>query len=244
MASLLNLVNHVLLATEKARDFDQLLVTVEHAAEDFAADLAHRPAQIAKKALRLIPDGATVMTISSSSAVFAALQHAHEVGQIDQVICLESCPQREGVALARRLAEAGIDVSLAVDAAMGHFINRTDIVLLGADTISPQGWVNKIGTYALAVAADAHGVPAYALAGTDKFLPVSLLKSFKIEAQDPREVLDEAVPANLHVMNVYFEVVPLDWAAGVVTEHDVLTADKIVEQLNTIQVHSALLLKE
>jgi translation initiation factor 2B subunit (eIF-2B alpha/beta/delta family) len=241
MASLLSLVNRVLLAADKVRDFDQLLVTVEHEADDLAAALSRRPDQIARTALPLIPDDATVMTLSFSSAVFATLQRAHDAGKHLQVICLESRPQREGVALARQLAGLGIAVTLVVDAAMAHFMPRVGIVLFGADTISPEGLVNKIGTYALVLAADAHGVPAYALAGTDKFLPASLLRRFRVETKDPREILDEPAPAHLEVINLYFEAMPLDWVAGVVTEHEVLSPDEVEEQLEAIEVHSALL---
>ncbi|MFQ5341498.1 MAG: translation initiation factor eIF-2B, partial [Anaerolineae bacterium] len=221
--------------------YDRLPVAVQHAAEDFAAALARRPAQIAQTALPLIRDGATIMTISSSSMVFAALQHAHDAHKHIRVICLESRPQREGVDFARRLAGIGIDVTLVVDAAMAHFMQDVNLVIFGADTVSPRGLVNKIGTYALALAADAHGVPAYSLAGTEKFLPASLLGRFEIEQQDPREILNEPAPAHLDAINLYFDLTPLDFVAGIVTEEGVLTPANVEEMLTGIEVHPALL---
>lgn len=241
MASLLSLVNQVLLAADKAGSFDQLMTAVQHTAEDFAATLARRPEQIAQTALPLIHDRTTIMTISSSSVVFAALRRAHEARKRVRVICLESRPQREGVDFARRLADLGIDVVLMVDAAMAHFMDGVNTVLFGADTISSRGLVNKIGTHALALTADAHGVPAYGLAGTEKFLPPRLLKRFEIEEQDPREILDEPTPAHLEVINLYFDLTPLDLLAGIVTEHEVLTPDTLVGRLEAIKVHPVLL---
>lgn len=242
MTPLLSLVNRVLLAAGEAGDFGWLLATVEQAARDFAEELTQRPDQIAQTALSLIQDEATVMTISSSSTVFATLWHAVEAGKRIQVICLEARPQREGIDFAKRLAELEIDVTLVVDAAMAHFMDRVNIILFGADTISPRGLVNKIGTHTLALAADAHGVPAYGLAGTEKFLPASLLKRFEIEQQDPREILNEPVHPRLNVINLYFDLTPLDFLAGVVTEHDVLTPAEVEECLRAIEIHSDLLL--
>lgn len=242
MASLLSLVNRVLLTADQAEGYDRLLVAVQHAAEDFAAALGRRPAQIAQATLPLIRDGATIMTISSSSMVLAALQHAHDARKRIRVICLESRPQREGVEFAKLLAGIEIDVTLVVDAAMAHFMQDVNLVIFGADTISPRGLVNKIGTHALALAADAHGVPAYGLAGTEKFLPASLLKRFEIEQQDPREILNEPVHPRLNVINLYFDLTPLDFLAGVVTEHDVLTPAEVEECLRAIEIHSDLLL--
>lgn len=240
MTSLLTLANQVLLAADQAREFGRLLAAVEHTAQDFAEELSQRPDQIAQTALALIPEGATVMTISSSSTVFATLRHASKAGKRLRVICLESRPQREGVDFAKRLAELEIDVTLVVDAAMAHLMNKVNLVLFGADTISSQGLVNKIGTYALTLAADAHGVPAYGMAGTEKFLPAPLLDRFKIELQDPREVLPESVHPWLNIMNPYFDVTPLHFLAGVATEHDVLAPTQVEARLETIEVHPAL----
>ncbi|MFQ5858275.1 MAG: translation initiation factor eIF-2B [Anaerolineae bacterium] len=240
MASLLSLVNQVLLAADGIEDFGELLVAVQHTAEDIAAALTKRPDQIAQTALPLIHDGATIMTISSSSTVFATLQRAHAAGKRIQVICLESRPQHEGVDFAWQLAEIGIDVTLVVDAAMAHFMDGVNTVVFGADTVSRMGLVNKIGTYALALAADAHGVPAYALAGTEKFLPASLLSRFEIEQQAPCEILDEPAPAHMDVINIYFDLTPLDFVAGIVTEDNVLTPAEVVARLEIIEVHRAL----
>lgn len=241
MTSLLTLVNHVLLAGEEQQDFGRLMAAVQHTAEDFGEKLADRPAEIAQTALALIDDDATIMTISSSSTVLAVLAHAQEAGKRIHVICPESRPQREGIDFAKQLAETEIDVTLIVDAGITHFMIDADVVMFGADTISPKGLVNKIGTYALALAADAHGVPAYGLAGTEKFLPAELMDRFRIEQQDPREILNEPVHPRLDIVNVYFDLTPLHFLAGVVTQDQVLTPGDVEEQLEAIEVHPALL---
>lgn len=240
MTSLLTLVNRVLLAVDAATEYGRMLAAVQHAAEDFAAALAGRPGEIARTALPVIHSGATVMTISSSSTVVAALRRAFEARKRVQVVVLESRPQREGVDLAKQLADMEMDVTLVLDAAMAHFMDGVNTVLVGADTVSSRGIVNKLGTHALALSADAHGVPVYVLAGTEKFLPDALLNRFAIQDQDPREVLNEPVHPRLDVINIYFDLTPLPYVSGIVTEHDVLAPGDVEARLSTIDVHPAL----
>ena len=91
---------------------------------------------------------------------------------------------------------------------------------LGADAVTDQGVLNKIGSYALALAAREHGVPVYALATRRKFLPAAT-KALRIVEQSPDEVWD-APAAGVRPRNVYFESVPLALLRGVVVEDGVL----------------------
>ena len=241
MAPLLRLVNDVFLAADRADELGALWLAVQDTAQEFATALERRAAAIAKAALRLIPQETTLMTISSSSTVLAVLQRAHRAERAIRVVCLESRPQREGVAFAQRLAKLGIPTTLIVDAAAAHFMRRVQLVLIGADSVSPRGLVNKIGTHGMALIADAHGGPCYGLAGTEKLLPEPLLNRWRIEERDPGEILDEPTPANLEVVNLYFDLTPLDLLAGIVTEEGVLTGTGIEERLKAVRVHPALL---
>jgi translation initiation factor 2B subunit (eIF-2B alpha/beta/delta family) len=87
------------------------------------------------------------------------------------VIVCESRPLCEGVAMARRLAAAGIDVTLITDAQAGVFVEQSDVVLLGADAVTPDGIVNKVGSRLLALAARAAGVPVVAVTECLKVSP-------------------------------------------------------------------------
>ena len=240
MAPLLRLVNDVLLAAEQEQELGALWLAVQDTAQAFAESLEQHTAAIARATLPLIPLGGTLMTLSSSATVLAALRRAHEAGRTMHVVCLESRPQREGVAFARRLAELGIAITLVVDAAAAVFMRDVQAVLVGADSVTPRGLVNKIGTYGLALIADAHGVPTYGLAGTEKFLPQALLSRWRIEERDPEEIVRGALPAHLTVVNRYFDVTPLDLLAGVVTEEGVLTNAEVAQWLEGIRVHAAL----
>uniref|UniRef100_T1L061 EIF-2B GDP-GTP exchange factor subunit alpha n=1 Tax=Tetranychus urticae TaxID=32264 RepID=T1L061_TETUR len=65
----------------------------------------------------------------------------------------------------------GIQCSLILDAAIGHFIEKVDMVMVGADGVVENGGIiNKIGTYPLALCAKAFNKPLYVLAESYKFI--------------------------------------------------------------------------
>lgn len=243
MASLFNLVNAALWEADGREGLEKMRVAVKVSAEGFAAELEERTKMIAEEALALIETGATVMTHSYSSVVLASLLRAKAAEKEFQVICTESRPMREGVALAKRLGQEGIETRLIIDAAAPHFMCQAQVALVGADSVSEQGLVNKIGTYGLALATKAHGMPLYALCGTEKFLPPGYPPQFKIEAKDPREILAEPVE-NVEAVNYYFDLTPLDCLSGVVTEKGVMAKEAIERLLGQMKVHEGLLCRE
>jgi translation initiation factor 2B subunit (eIF-2B alpha/beta/delta family) len=134
-----------------------------------AARLKAQRAQLKERAAALIPPGARVMTTSYSSTVLVALAAAAADGRLGAVVCCESRPLCEGVALARALAAAGArDVTVITDAQAAAFLGSVDLVLLGADALSEAGAVNKVGSRLIALAAREEGVPVYACCDSGK----------------------------------------------------------------------------
>jgi translation initiation factor 2B subunit (eIF-2B alpha/beta/delta family) len=73
----------------------------------------------------------------------------------------------------------------------------------------------------LALAASRFQVPMYALCGSEKFLP----PDYELEPEapkDPREILAQPVP-NVTVVNYYFDLTPLDYLAGIITEDGIIS---------------------
>jgi translation initiation factor eIF-2B subunit delta len=239
MASLFNLVNAVLLSIENLDDLSAMKAMARTTATEFSAALGRRTGEISRQAARLIEEGATVLTHSYSSTVLKALLAAHQDGKSFRVICTESRPMLEGRDLALRLGQAGIEVTLIVDAAAFYFLPRAGLILIGADSLSRPGLVNKIGTYGLALTARAHRVPVYALCGTEKFWPQDCPP---IEAQDPkdaREILAEPAE-NVEALNYYFDLTPLTYLTAIVTERGTLSAAEVEKNLQEIKVYSGL----
>jgi ribose 1,5-bisphosphate isomerase len=223
MATLVTLVRDVLASVEASTDLEAGRQAAAQTAEAFGSGLESRAESVATRAAELIPSGATVATISSSSTVQATLTHGGAQA-FARVICFESRPMREGEIFATTLAEAGVPVTFAVDAAASMLVGQCDIVLLGADSIGDLGVVNKIGSAGLVDAAIRQGVPVMVVADETKILPTGFPQHLT-DDRPPEEVWK--APAGVRVWNQYFEPVELELATMVVTESAALTAPEV-----------------
>jgi translation initiation factor 2B subunit (eIF-2B alpha/beta/delta family) len=178
-----------------------------------------------------------VATISYSSTVLATLTH-EGTWAVGQVICFESRPMREGETLATALAEVGVAVTFAVDAAASTLMGECDIVLLGADSIGDLGVVNKIGSAGLVDAAIRRGVPVMVVSDETKILPTGFPQHLT-DDRPPEEVW--RAPAGVRVWNQYFESFELERVTMVVTESDALTAPEVEKLRKDIVLPTGLL---
>jgi translation initiation factor 2B subunit (eIF-2B alpha/beta/delta family) len=186
-----------------------------------SADLATTRTAVARQALALLAERrAWIATLSASGVVRDALFAAQAAGREPRVLIAESRPGFEGRGLAAALAARGLPVWLVVDAALPLLLSQVHMVWLGADAVVDHGLLNKIGSYAAALAAREHSVPVYALASRRKFLPATT-RALRIAEMPPEEVWD-AAPETVKPRNVYFELVPLALLRGVVVEDAVL----------------------
>ncbi|WP_181691229.1 initiation factor 2B [Natronomonas sp. LN261] len=177
-----------------------------------------------------ILDGTTVLTLSRSGTVLPVLKDAPE-----RVIVAESRPDREGIGVAERLTEAGVDVSVCVDAAIAHVLatEPVDAVVLGADTVLGDGTlINKVGSRGAAITACEAGIPVYVVTARDKISP------------DRTPTLEsgpaEAVYAGDRAIDVHaptFDATPPAYVTGILTEDGRLEPAEVAEVADT---HAAL----
>jgi translation initiation factor 2B subunit (eIF-2B alpha/beta/delta family) len=123
------------------------------------------------------------------------------------------------------LAEEGIKINLIVDAAVGYFIPKTDLVLVGADSISEDDFVNKIGTFALGVLARRHKKPFWVAAEETKFISREA-RGYPAISGEPAEVWQQSQP-HITCLNPYFEVIPLDLVDKILTNQGILTSSEV-----------------
>jgi translation initiation factor eIF-2B subunit delta len=235
MAPMVNLVNHLSRTIESIRDPVTIREKGKMAIQGFLDSLITAPEKIKGHALSLLKEKRRVMTHSYSSTVLKVLGAA----AVSEVICPESRPLSEGVRTAKELSAKGIQMKLVTDFAALPLVGECDAVIVGADAIILEGVVNKIGTYGLALAAKAKGVPFYVLAGTEKFLPPHLSHTLRIEKRDPEEITKEPIP-HVVVENRYFDRTPLNLVTGVVTQEGVIAGDKIPEILEAMEISKGL----
>lgn len=238
MAPLLNLVNQLLLEAEGARESRQIASCVIHACNAFMQQTDEQDQHLQRKAAGIIRDQDTVLSHSYSSAVAKALITARRQGKSFSVICTESRPVLEGRSLALELSEAGIPVRFITDAAVGLFMAEADVVMVGADNVSQKGLVNKIGTFPLTVTAQAMGIDVYGLCTTLKFIPGNLV--LPPQTQRSGDEIWDSCPGKIEAVNLYFDVTPLKYVTGIITENGAQKAEQVLAQIQSLPVHPAL----
>jgi len=166
-------------------------------------------------------DGATVLTLSRSGTVAAALDRAVTNG----VVVLESLPGGEGVAVAESLS-ADHDVTLARDAAVADCLAAgVDAVLVGADAVLPDGSVvNKVGTRTVAIAAAHEGASVFVACASAKVAPTGTTEVDR-EPRPPAELYDG--DADIDVHEPTFGRTPAALVDAVVTERGALDAAEV-----------------
>ena len=208
-------------------------------AERLRAEDVIRNRQLGAHGAALLPDGAQVLTHCNAGALCAAgygtalgvVRGAVEAGKQLHVFVDETRPFLQGSRLtAWELQADNIPLTLITDNMAGYFMSqrRIDQVVVGADRIAANGDVaNKIGTYSLAVLAQAHGIPFYVAAPTstvDLNLPSG--EAIPIEERNAAEVTHFAgqrvAPEGIGVANPAFDVTPHRYVTAIVTERGVL----------------------
>jgi translation initiation factor 2B subunit (eIF-2B alpha/beta/delta family) len=184
-------------------------------------DLLSSTKAVVKQAQALLTESESwIATLSASRVVEDAILGAHRAGLAPRVVVAEGRPNFEGRAMAASLAAAGVPVWLVVDAALPLLLSPARMLWIGADAVTDHGVLNKVGSFAAALAAREHSVPTYALTTRRKFLPSSTA-ALRIVEQPPAEVWD-APAAGVKPRNVYFEMVPLALFRALVVEDAVL----------------------
>jgi methylthioribose-1-phosphate isomerase len=183
----------------------------------------------------LLPDDAVVCTICNAGALatggvgtaLAPVYVAQRDGRRPSVIVPETRPLLQGSRLtAWELARAGVPCTVIADSMLASRLRLGDVaaVFVGADRIAANGDVaNKIGTYALALAARAHGVPFY-VAAPSSTVDASTADGvgIPIEQRAPEEMLTLAgqrtAPEGARAWNPAFDVTPAELITGIITE--------------------------
>jgi methylthioribose-1-phosphate isomerase len=160
-------------------------------------------------------------------------------GETPRVLADETRPRLQGARLtAWELQQEGIDCRIQSDGAAAWLMARgeVDAIVVGADRIAANGDVaNKIGTYMLALAAQAHDIPMYVAAPESTFdMACATGADIRIEERSADEVLkvegvDEQgnlrqvmlTAAGIDARNPAFDVTPNRLISGIVSEKGV-----------------------
>jgi translation initiation factor 2B subunit (eIF-2B alpha/beta/delta family) len=135
----------------------------------------------------------------------------------------------EGRALAEAIASQDIRVTLIADAAASLAMEHVDLVMVGADKITPVNLVNKIGTRMIVLAARERDLPVYALCDTSKFIREDYFGLRIRDLGGTNELWTEA-PRGVAVVNRCFEPTPLAFFTAIITEDGALSIKEVVRR--------------
>lgn len=187
----------------------------------------------------LLPEGARVLTHCNAGGLatggygtaLGIIRSAWAAGRLKSVYADETRPFLQGARLtAWELHKEGIPTTVITDNMAGHLMQRghIDAVVVGTDRVAANGDVaNKIGTYAVALMARAHGLPFYVAAPSSTIdMSTATGADIPIERRPDAEVTHmggtRIVPEGVPVENPAFDITPAAYVTALVTEHHVI----------------------
>jgi ribose 1,5-bisphosphate isomerase len=209
---------------------DKFYQLIRDTAEDLLEEFKRARQRITEVGSRRIQNGSRVFTHCHSSAVSGILRRAKEAGADFEVILTETRPRYQGRITAGEMLEAGIDATMIVDSAVRSFMNRVDLVLVGADAITSEGNViNKIGTSLVALAAQEARTPFYVASELLKFDPQTIHGEDEVIEERPTEEVWPGAPEGLSIRNPAFDVTRREYIHGIICEEGLISPHSILE---------------
>jgi S-methyl-5-thioribose-1-phosphate isomerase len=198
-----------------------------------AAIAAHGADLLAKAGVRRVLTHCNTGALAAPGrgTALAVIAELADRGVLQRVIATESRPLLQGARLTvYELRRLGIEHELIVDSAAAGLIaaGAVDAVIVGCDRVAANGDVaNKVGTYGLALAAQAAGIPFVVAGPTSTIDPAtSTGADIAIEERDAEEVRAAlGRPLTLDgtaCRNPAFDVTPAALVTALVTERGVL----------------------
>lgn len=204
----------------------------------------------------VVPQNARILTHCNAGALATAgygtalgvIRAAAEQGKVAQVFADETRPFLQGARLtAWELVKDGIPTTVITESMAGPLMRQggLDFIVVGADRIAANGDVaNKIGTYTVAMMAQAHGVPFYVAAPLSTIdLNTADGAGIPIEERSAKEISHlgamQLTPAGATIWNPAFDVTPNHLIAGIITEMGIATAPYTTSLRNLFMVHGS-----
>jgi methylthioribose-1-phosphate isomerase len=214
-------------------DVGNIVANVISEAKKIADEDAAENHVIGRYGAKLLEDGDVVLTHCNAGALatveygtaLGVVRAALEQGKRVRVVAAETRPLLQGARLtAYELRRDAIPVTLIVDGAVGFVMYKRLVnkVIVGADRITRDAVINKVGTFTVAVLAKEHGVPFYVAAPRSTFDFAHASSDVVIEERAPEEVTqvgsEHVAPEGVGVLNPAFDVTPFDYVSAIICE--------------------------
>jgi methylthioribose-1-phosphate isomerase len=170
---------------------------------------------------------AGALATAGYGTALGVVRSAWTEGRLTRLYADETRPRLQGARLTSwECVQEGIPVTVISDSMAAHCMKQglIDAVVVGADRIAANGdTANKIGTYSLALVAQAHHVPFF-VAAPRSTIDFSLSDGslIPIEERDPAELyqIGETIicPPGVEFYNPAFDVTPAHLIKSIITE--------------------------
>ena len=223
----------------QGRDVNDVAALLWQEAEQIAREDVAVNKKIGEYGAALIPAQARILTHCNAGALatvgygtaLGVIRSAAAQGKKISVYAGETRPYLQGARLTTwEMVQEQIPVTLIADNMAGFLMQqgKVDLIIVGADRIAANGDVaNKIGTYTLAVLAQAHKIPFYVAAPVSTFdLCLQDGSHIPIEERSDRELTHFAgtriAPEGIQCYNPAFDVTPAALITAIITERGII----------------------
>ena len=236
-------------AYESIDTIDEIKSTLLETAQAIQLEDLETCQAIGNNGLKVLPDKSPKLNIlthcnagslatAGYGTALGVIRSAWQANRLRRVYADETRPRLQGAKLTTwECVQEGIPVTLITDSMAAHCMQQgmIDVVIVGADRIAANGdTANKIGTYSLAIVAQAHNIPFYVAAPfstIDFSLPHG--SQIPIEERDPAEISQvgktRICPQGIDFYNPAFDVTPADLITAIITEKGAIEPTRLID---------------
>lgn len=190
--------------------------------------------RVASLASKFIARETKILMHSRSMTVLACLKNAHKNNKNIFVYVTESRPDSSGRQMCELLTKEGIKNQLIMDASIGIYLEKVDMVMVGAEGVCASGGIlNKVGTYPLAICARAINKPFYVVAESYKFIRMYPLNQSDVPTSDSSEDTSRLASPSSYT-NDKLDYTPPAFITLILTDLGPLTTAAISDELMKI----------
>ncbi|MEM7554418.1 MAG: S-methyl-5-thioribose-1-phosphate isomerase [Cyanobacteria bacterium P01_A01_bin.84] len=235
-------------AYETLGTVEEIKQTLLQTAKDINQEDLYTCKAIGDHGLQILPENpekVTILTHCNAGALATAgygtalgvVRSAWREGRLERVYANETRPRLQGAKLTTwECVQEGIPVTLITDSMAAQCMKQKwiDLVVVGADRIAANGdTANKIGTYNLALIAQAHDIP-FCVAAPISTIDFGLAdgNQIPIEERHPSEIyqVGETVltPGGVEYYNPAFDVTPANLISAIITEIGIFAPNELM----------------
>lgn len=218
-------------ATAKARIIER--------GKQFAETSTRARQSIAELGAGFVRHDAVLMVHGFSRVALALLQQVASNGVQFSVVVTEGRPDGTGLTMANALSKMKVPCTIVLDSAVAFALEalKVNLVLVGAEGVVENGGIiNKLGSYQMAIAAKAHGIPFYVAAESYKFARLYPLNQLDLPVEKKHVDFGPLLGSGVKVENPSRDYTPPKYISLLFTDLGVLTPAAVSDELIQLYV--------